>query len=410
MRVPWILVALVGCGGHDAGSTDAPAADAADASACQPQGAVGAFYRRPTNPRLVAGHRTYTNGLVDVLFADPDLRWDDASQLWQLYVHAPQAVNFQSANTETIRHATSPDLTTWSIDDAASLTIASDPGAWDHTHTETPSVVYNPDAPADRRYMLFYSGGSEMFPYPGYSFANYGIGMAISADGATFTRLSAAESPHGKAGLVLTQPDVYPGTTSGVVSDPEIAFVAGTYHLWFSSFACNGTMCATSTDYGIAHATSNDGIHWTIAEAPVRSLLRASADPNSGGGQPSVIYDDVHCRWEMWLKSDMMNEASNQPVDFNNMVGVWHATSYDAVQWTINYGGPRDLAWNATTPDTGEHLGLLTGADVAVKNGGRYMIYGGFDDQNVPNGYALPTSTSYVSGVTTLDVATRDVP
>ncbi len=165
-----------------------------------------------------------------------------------------------------------------------------------------------------------------------------------------------------------------------------------------------------SVDYGISHATSTDGVHWTVAEAPVRSLLRAGIDPNSGGGQPSVIYDEIHCRWEMWLKSDAAGDTTNQPVTFNNMAGVWHATSTDAVQWTINYNGVRDLAWNATTPDTGEHLGLLTGADVAAKSTGRYMIYGGFDDQNVPAGFALPTSSGSVPAVTTLDIATRDAP
>ena len=52
-----------------------------------------------------------------------------------------------------VRHAASADLATWTIDDAPSLVASSDTAAWDHTNTETPSVVYNPDAPADRRYL-----------------------------------------------------------------------------------------------------------------------------------------------------------------------------------------------------------------------------------------------------------------
>src|SRR5205085_1805882 len=148
-----------------------------------------------------------------------------------------------------------------------------DTTAWDHTNAETPTVIYNPAAPADRRYLLVYSGAAGTFPYPGYAFKNYAIGAAFSADGVTFTRVSAAESPHGKAGLVLTGKDAFPLVTDGIVADPELALVNGVYHLWFSSFACTGAQCETQTDFGVSHATSPDGVHWTVLEAPVRSLL-----------------------------------------------------------------------------------------------------------------------------------------
>ena len=68
----------------------------------------------------------------------------------------------------------------------------------------------------------------------------------------------------------------------------------------------------------------------------------------------------------------------------------------------------RDLTWDSTA--SGEHLGLLTGADVAQKGTGRYMIYVGFDDQNVPMDSYLPTASSFVAGVMTLNLATRDAP
>jgi hypothetical protein len=40
------------------------------------------------------------------------------------------------------------------------------------------------------------------------------------------------------------------------------------------------------------------------------------------------------------------------------------------------------------------------------------MLYVGFDDQNVPAGYALPdrTAQGFRDGVMTLNVATRDLP
>jgi hypothetical protein len=344
--------------------------------------------------------------MVDIGVSDPDLRWDEASRRWHLYFYGPHAVSFSSSSTAMIRHATSADLQTWAIDDTPSLVASSDAKAWDHTHTETPTVVYNPNAPADRRYLLLYSGANGALP--GHAFPGYSIGAAFSADGVTFTRISAADSPHGKDGLVLTGKDVYPNAMGAIVADPEVLLIGGTYHLWFSSFACSGNNCATIEAYGVAHATSTDGVHWTTEAAPVQSLLRTSTDPKSGGAQPSVIYDKVHCRFEMWLTNDLPGETDVQPIVFNNMAGVWHATSSDGMGWEINYAGQRDLEWDKTQP--GEHLGLLTGADVAAKGNARYLMYGAFDDENVPDGYFLPdrSAQGFRPGVMTLNLATRD--
>ncbi len=371
---------------------------------CQPQSAVGSFYRRPPNPRFIAGHM-FSDGNMDTAIADPDLRWDGSQ--WHLYYQSPHGTTFDPPGPMVIRHATSPDIATWTFDEAPALTVPTDTTAWDVTHTETPSVAYNPEAPADRRYLLMYSG--ESMTFPGYGFPAYSIGAAFSADGKTFTRVPATESPKGKDGLVLAGTDVYPGAGGALVADPEVVFAGGVYHLWFSSFACEGTNCSTVKAYGIAHATSTDGIHWTTEAAPVTSLLRASSDLKTGGAQPSVVYDELHCKWEMWLTSDSpATENDDQPIEFNNMVGVWHATSTNGTSWTITYTGLRDLEWDGNA--AGEHLGLLTGADVAVKGTGRYMVYVGFDDQNVPTGSFLPdrTKTGFRAGVMTLNLATRD--
>jgi len=406
----WLCAAIViaGCGGKDPVTPDAYIGPRPDAppSTCQPVSAVGQFYRRSPNPRMISGTHSYPDHTVDIAITDPDLRWDDASSTWQLYYHGPNAASYQAANTPMIRHAESPDLATWTIDDAPALVAGLDSTAWDHMTTETPSVVYNPDAIPERRYLMMYSGANAMFGTAG--FPAYAIGAAFSSDGKTFTRIAATDSPDGQEGLVLTAGDAYFGM-NGVVADPEILYVDHKYHLWFSSYAC-AAQCTAPSAYGIAHATSTDGIHWQVAEAPVKSLLQMSAVPTSGGGQPTVIYDDVHCRFEMWLRADATGEANDQPIVFNNMVGLWHATSPDGITWSVNYAGTRDLAWNSATPDDGEHLGLLTGADVAVKGGSRYMVYSGFDNQNVPTGFALPdrSQQGYESGVITLNVAARD--
>ena len=407
------LISLAACGGDAKNPNVDAGADArpdAPFSNCQAQGATGQFLRRANNPRLLP-RQTFVDGKLDISISDPDVRWDAASSTWELYYASSHGTSYQSADQAgVIRHASSADRISWAVDEAPALMISADTQAWDHARTETPTVVFNPAAPADRRYLMLYSGASGVFPHAGYAFQNYAIGAAISADGHTFTRITAAESPKGKAGLVLMATDVYPAGSDGVVADPELAFVDGTYHLWFSSFACKGTDCQTRDAYGIAHATSTDGIHWVVAEAPVLSLLRSSADRNSGGGQPSVIYDTTHCKWELWMTSDLANEHANQPVNFNNMAGVWHADSTDGIAWHVNFAFARELTWTST--EAGEHLGLLTGADVGDNGSGRLMLYVGFDDQNVPANFFLPTyaAPGFGPGVMALNVATRDLP
>ncbi|MBA3541804.1 MAG: hypothetical protein H0T79_19475 [Deltaproteobacteria bacterium] len=404
-----ILVACGACGDTPV-APDSQVTDHPEASACQPIGATGEVIRRSGNPRLIAG-QPFTDGKLDLSIADPDVQRDAAGTGWNLYYAAAHATTFSATDkVPVIRNATSVDRQTWTVRDVPALVAAPEPTAWDHTSTETPTVAYNPSAAPDRRYLMLYAGANGMFPFPGYTFPGHAIGAAFSADGVTFTRVPPAQSKDGDAGKVLTGADVYPGTTGAIVADPELAFVDGIYHLWFSSFACRGASCETVHAYGVSHATSPDGITWTVLEAPVRSLLRASATITSGGAQPSVIYDARRCRWEMWLTSDAAGDTDAQPVVFNNMAGVWQAESMDGVTWFVNYSGSRDLAWKPAEP--GEPLGLLTGADVAADDTGRLMLYVGFDDTDVPADFVLPdrTAQGFRPGVMTLNVATRDLP
>lgn len=404
------ILAACACGDDgaspvDAATPDSPAIDSPQPQ-CENQGAIGQFIRRAGNPRVLPG-TTFLDGKLDIHIADPDVRWDAATSTWEAYWAAGHATSYTAADlVPVIRRATSVDRMTWTIDNAPALSAPSDTSAWDHGNTETPTVIYNPNAPADRRYMMMYSGANGTFP--GYSFADYAIGAAFSADGKTFTRVPASESPHGKAGLVLEASQIHPVGSDGIVADPELVLVGDTYHLFFSSFTCHGASCATIDSYGVSHATSTDGVHWTIVAAPIRSLLRSSA-LTSGGAQPSVIYDAVHCKWEMWLKSDADTDVTNQPVAFNNMAGVYKAESTDGLSWNVNFAFSRDLAWMQAEP--GEGLGLLTGVDVAANGNGRLMLFVGFDDQSVPNGFVLPLRAGgTTAGVFALNVATRDLP
>lgn len=404
MRRTLCLLLLVGCGDDGGATADAQVLIDAPPSSCLPQGVTGEWTSRSGNPRMLAG-KQFSDGKVDISISDPSLSWDGAA--WQLYYATSHGTSYTSADlVQEIRHATSTDASTWSVDDAPALAAATDANAWDHLNTETPTVIENPAAPADQRFLMLYSGAAGKLA--GRDLTDYAIGAAFSADGKTFTRIPASMSPHGKDGLVLTGMDAYPTAGGAVVADPELALVNGTYHLWFSSYACTGVDCVNDLFYGISHATSTDGIHWTIEAAPVRSLLQMSAVTTSGGAQPSVVYDAAHCKYEMWFSSGLAADPV-QPVTFNNTAGVWHAESTDAKSWTVSFTAKRDLVWDKSR--AGEHLGWLTGADVAEKNGGRFMVYVGFDDQNVPAGFVLPKTgtTDYLPAVMTLDLATRDV-
>jgi len=418
-----MTLALPGCGGEDGGAgvdagvdSDAaidasvPLLDAGppDAPSCNPTAPVGRFVSRADNPRLRAGRR-FSDGLLDVTIADPDVHWDAGANVFRAYFMAARGASFAGPLVQSIRRMDSSDGVAWTLAETPALLASSDAAAWDHANTETPTVVINPDAPPARRYLMMYSGASAALP--GRSFPAYAIGAAFSADGVTFTRVSASESPHGKAGLVLTGAQIYPVAAGALVADPELVYRDGRYQLWFSSFACRSAsaQCDTVTAFGIGHATSLDGVTWTAAaQNPIPGLLRDPILPGTGGQQPSVVWDARRCRYELWLTSDGAGENDNQPIEFNNMVGVFRATSSDGQAWQVDYTGARDLTWNPLAP--GQPLGLLTGADVAARGDQRLMLYVGFDDHDIPTDFYLPdrTAVGYRPGVMALEVATRD--
>ena len=362
-RSLWILFTLVACGDDAPVMVDAASAQDADAPLCQPLSAVGSFYRRTPNPRLVAGGHTYTDNSVDSALNDPDLLWDGST--WHLFYSSPSGT-FASPGAPQARHATSADLMTWTYQDTPSLAGA-----------VQPTVAKKPDG----SFLMIYSDGT-------------GLKAATAAS---------ASMAFSATGSVLNASDVFPNASGARLGDPELVIVGSTYHLWFSGQDCASATC---TKKGIGHATSNDGATWTLDTALVPSLARVPADLSSGGIAPAVIYDEAHCRWEMWLENDMAGENTNTIT--GSVVGVYHATSTNGTSWTISYTQIRDLV--ADTTAAGEHLGMRAGADVAMKSSGRYLIYTGFDNQNVPNGSTLSTSTGSTPGVMTLNLATRDAP
>jgi hypothetical protein len=363
-----LALALIACGGPQPAAPDLPA---------------DAWQRDPA-PILTAGARG-DDGLVETAVADSDVLYDEATGTWHLWYQTGRARSYTDDPVEmVVRHARSEDGARWSVDPEPVLALPEDPGAWDALYTETPTVVYDPGAPADRRDKLYYSGASEQHPR---GFPRYHIGMAISADGRTFRRLPAGESPYGEAGLVLRVAEALPdveGLADGVVADPEAQLIDGVYYLWFSSFAHDGD--GNFLAFGISHATSTDGVHWQPSpNNPVPSLRNAD---NVGGQQPSVAWNPTLGRWEMWFTSDTDAEVAQIPSTFNPALGFWMATSPDAVSWQVDYDRPRDLYWRPGSPH--EEHGLLTGAEVAIVDGTRHIFYTGWGSVDVPDGFVVP--------------------
>ena len=276
-------------------------------------------WARDAAPILTAG-AWGADGLQDHSIADPDVLYDPAEGIWHVWYQTARGKKYVSdENVMVIRHAHSADPgADWIVDPQPALELPEDRTAWDATHSETPSVVYDPAAPADRRYKMYYSGASRMLDL---GFPDYQIGLAISSDGRTFSRLPESESPYGRAGLVLQVKDALPDLPSlagGVVADPEIQLIDGRYHLWFSSFAHDPKNKILA--FGISHAASEDGIHWVPSPGnPVPSLRNAQ---NAGGQQPSAAWNPVRGFWEMWFTSDADEERKGIPSSFNPAAGI----------------------------------------------------------------------------------------
>jgi hypothetical protein len=370
-----------------------------------PPGLPADGWIRDSAPILTAGMRG-NDGLLDLSIADPDALYDPATGVWHLWYQSGRAKEYTSGeNRMIIRHAQSSDPSAdWVVDPQPALELPQDPSSWDATHSETPSVVYDPAAPADRRYKMYYSGASRMLDL---GFPDYQIGLAISADGRSFRRLPESESPYGLAGLVLRVEDALPDVADlagGVVADPEVQLIDGIYHLWFSSFAHDAKNNFLA--FGISHALSEDGIHWIPSPGnPVPSLRNVQ---NAGGQQPSVSWNSVRVRWEMWFTSDTDDEKEGIPSTFNPALGFWMAASADGITWAVDYGAARDVYWRPDSPY--EEYGLLTGAEVAIVDGVRHLFYTGWGGVNVPDGFLVPVRDrrGFVPAVLSLIQAVKD--
>jgi len=401
--------AAVGGSVDTAGASGASTGAAIEA-ACGPA-PVGSFARCTKNPLLRAGATT-ADGRVELSIGDPDVFFDEDEGVWKAWWSTGVASTFTVPEAQIqmgIKCGTSADGATWSVQQALAIQAEPGSGAWDQLKLETPSVVKIPWNPPERRYLLAYSGaheqrtvdlGSSQIDVPWYQ-----LGVAFSADGKTFARLPAAESPYANAstgfsdvaGLVLLGKDAFPDMPSvadGLLADPELVVDGDTIHLFFSSMPVNAQMQPLA--YGVSHATSKDGIHFT---------QQASNPQISGAAQPSVLKDPSSGVWELFYVSDTDQEKSTEPSTFNPFLGVFRSTSPDLSTWSAK-PAQRYLTWDPNSP--WEIYGLIAAGDMALRDGIHRYYYPGWSNKDVPVGFLCPLRDgSYPPAVVVLDLAIR---
>jgi hypothetical protein len=378
MRVPLIVVLALGLSGCDGVSPPATSPP-------------GRWDRHAENPLIVPALTTTT---VDFGPADPTVMFDTDDNLWKVWFSSTRLDRVSVESTMTVRYSESADGVQWSTPQIA-LQPAADLAAWDHTHTKAPTVIKNPDpaAPPNQKFMLWYSGANTnmastqnrptTFPY-------YQIGLAYSADGKSFTRLSTGLN--NEPGLVLVANAFLfngglPGTYGdGLVADPEVVYRDNAFHMWFSSYAETVTtpvspLGRTPLALGISHATSADGVTWTVDHPnPLASL--AKPGDVIAGYYPSVLFNPTTGQYEMWFSNDTTAENASIPCGLNAVAGFWRAFSSDGVIWVPTYTA-RSLTYDQRFGF--EALGFLPGIDVVLVDGQYHAFYSAWGTEQNPD-------------------------
>ncbi len=306
--------------------------------------------------------------------SDPCVIFDQGTQKWHAYFSS----EIQSLGIQVIKHAESSDHISWTVHPENALSVGA-PGTWDSMSVETCSIASVQVSPGHFKYFLYYSGTNTL---NGHDTDVYKIGLAISDNPNTFTRITAAQSPKSTTGLLFDETDAFssnPSIVKGIVTDPEVLYSNAQFQMWFY---CAGAISSGNyVDGGICFATSSDGISWTH-HGSLPSLLN---EKSTGviPQQPTVIFNSNF--YEMWL--DIDDPAySSYGVSGLAVGGFYHATSPDGINWTYTSKTEFDFTWDKSLAS--EDNGLANGPKVVFYNNTYYLFYGSFTTQNIPaSGY-----------------------
>lgn len=350
--------------------------------------------------RVLQGWEPLPGGQHAWTHADPDLLYDADEGLWKMWFSSVRATTCDEGLADdpiAIYYAESADGLTWTVAPEPALDVGA-ADAWDRDLVETPSVLQLPCAPPERRFALVYAGGRRdgdlIFGQPAWQ-----LGLAFSADGRSFTRLPAADSPyadagqpHDVAGMVLRAEDCYPtlpGVEKGVAADPDLVLRDGVVHLFFGGIGMAADLVTPLTPIAISHATSPDLITWTPSNNPVHVFEGGTA------GQPTAYVDDQGL-FHLWFSQDTQAELEMIPSLVFPTAGFFAATSSDGETFTVS--PTRVFSWDPQRP--GEDLGLLAGPAVVRAGTADVLFYGAFSTLDPPPGScALHRTMGVIPGV-----------
>ncbi|MBI2441908.1 MAG: hypothetical protein HYV35_11130 [Lentisphaerae bacterium] len=326
-------------------------------------------------------------GALYPVMGDPTLLYEDGKfKMWFGYGGLDNMSDTNSVRVRTA-YAESDDGMRWNVISASALDVGGS-NDWDRTNAETPSVIKDEILPAGhpRKYRMYYAGMDDTLPIDEIIKVGmgYGIGLAFSADGKSFTRLPASESPYGVSGLVLKPNPPQPSGSQWDyihVADPHVLVKDGIYHIWYTSFAWDEA--AQKTYLTISYATSPDGITWEKYGHIFKPDLSWETNrPEAHVGRPCVFFHNG--RFEMFYDAAAIVKVGAS----DTSAGIGFAFSTNGTTWTKeqepiflpNYG-------------KGEILGIGIGSGYFLKDGVYYIYYPGLDPDEYHVAFSLATWT-----------------
>lgn len=189
------------------------------------------------------------------------------------------------------------------------------------------------------------------------------------------------------------------------IADPSVVVDGATYRMWFEA---NG---GSSGQGAIGHATSDDGLTWTIRDASGNTGMGAGPVLSARGGAgfdavgvhaPSVAFDPPSAtiaggRWTLWY------EASDNLSSTENTIGV--AYSADGMNWSRLDAPALAPSSDSLVPlpfDSGdiEHPMVVIDTSVNHTVRGRYLLYytGDGEANSSPNRIGLAYGSTVEPG------------
>lgn len=275
------------------------------------------FERDPGGVRSVETDKLVHHGVL----SDPSVIYDNERyRMWFTSVTRPHSKNQEMGTA----YAESDNGLVWKTrlkpDGDPELLVRPTPGGWDAGGVETPSVVRGPDG----KYLLFYSG--DLPPKGSHAWA---IGLAVSDDGLTWTKVGTGPVLEGRGGW--EGPFTEGNKKTGGVGEPSVLYDSREkqFKMWYSGLGMVGSDVA----FRIGYATSLNGRNWTRRQDPVFVPEKDSWD-DAVTSHVNVVQDPrggYHMFYFGTSRDRYALSETRQAVMITGAIG--HAYSSDGISW-----------------------------------------------------------------------------